>query len=150
MTERQYVICKINEEEYGIGIEYVKEIGEYQNPTRLPDAPNFVEGIINVRGVITPLIVLRKKFNKQNKELGKSCRIIIIYFKGKQLGLIVDDASQVLRINEEDVMPPPHVVEGMEKQYVSGIATLKERMIILLDLKGILSMSKDNTQTQSA
>ncbi len=139
MSERQYVIFKLDKEEYGVDIMHVKEISEYKESMKVPNVPKFIDGIVNYRGVVTPVINLRKKFNLDLIDINSNTRIIIIYLAGKQVGFLVDDASQVLTIDQKDVDPAPELITGIEQKFISGIAKVADRMIILLDLENVLS-----------
>lgn len=135
---KKYVIFKVDSEEYGVSIESVREITEYKNKkiSKLPDTSFFVEGIINLRGIIVPIISLKKLF-KIEKENDKDSRIIIVGIDNKQIGFIVDDASQVLQIDE--IENAPEIIIGDDKKYISGIAKIKEKLIVILDFKKILT-----------
>lgn len=139
MSEKQYVVFKLDKEEYGVDIMNVKEISEYQKTVKVPNSPKFVDGIINYRGDITPIINLRTKFDLEAAGNSSSSRIIIINLNNRQVGFLVDDASQVLTIDEENIDPAPELVTDIDQKFVSGIAKLKDRMIILLDLEKVLS-----------
>jgi len=105
----------------------------------VPNTPSFIEGIINYRGVVTPVINLSKKFNQNETEITNSTRIIIVYLKNKQTGFIVDDASQVLTISNKDVDDAPDLITSVEQKFISGIAKVDDRMIIILDLEKVLN-----------
>ncbi len=139
MAEKQYVIYKLAGDDYGVDIMKVKEISEYKQSIKVPKTPEFVDGIINLRGDITPIIDLKKRFNLEDKGITSDTRIIVINIKDKQVGFIVDEASQVLRISEEDIEPAPELVAGIDKKYISGVGKLDDRIIIILDLEYILS-----------
>lgn len=139
MAERQYVVFKLDKEEYGVDIMHVKEISEFKESVKVPSAPSFVDGIINYRGVITPIINLRRKFKLELKEVTSSTRIIIIYLNDKQVGFLVDDASQVLTIDSKDIDPAPELITNIEDKFINGIAKINQRMLILLDLEKILN-----------
>lgn len=140
MSERQYVIFKLGREEYGVDIMHVKEISEFKESMKVPNAPKFIDGIVNYRGVITPIINLRNKFNMELLELTSNTRIIIIYLNERQVGFLVDDASQVLTIDEKNIDPAPEIISGgIEEKFISGIAKVGERMVIILDLEKVLS-----------
>jgi len=147
MAERQYVIFKLDKEEYGVDIMHVKEISEFKESTKVPSAPSFVDGIINYRGVITPIINLRRKFSLIEKEVTTSTRIIIINLNNKQVGFLVDDASQVLTIDEKDIDPAPELITRVEDKYINGIAKINERIIIILDLEKVLN-EEEKTKLQ--
>ncbi|SHH40177.1 purine-binding chemotaxis protein CheW [Caloranaerobacter azorensis DSM 13643] len=139
MAEKQYVIFKIGNEEYGIDIMNVKEIGPYQKSVKVPNAPSFVEGIINYRGNVIPIISLHKRFNIEQKDIDNNTRIIVINLKDKQIGFIVDEASQTIRLNDKDIDPAPDIVVGIDSKYIIGVGKLDERLIILVDLEKILT-----------
>ncbi|WP_026476181.1 chemotaxis protein CheW [Alkaliphilus transvaalensis] len=139
MSERQYVIFKLDKEEYGVDIMHVKEISEFKESMKVPNSPTFIDGIVNYRGVVTPIINLRKKFNMELQAVNANTRIIIIYLNDKQVGFLVDDASQVLTIDQKDVDPAPEIITGIDQKFISGIAKVNERMVILLDLEKVLS-----------
>jgi len=146
MRESQFVILKLDKEEYGVNIEHVKEISEFREITSIPNAPIFIEGIINLRGQVTPVINLRKKFNLPEQESNRTkCRIIIVNVSSIQVGFVVDDASYVLTINESDIEQAPELVINEDVTYISGIAKVEDRMIVLIDLEKIL---KDDEKKQ--
>lgn len=139
MAEKQYVIFRLGKEEYGVEIVNVKEICEYKESVKVPNTPGFVDGIINLRGDITPIINLKKRFNLSEVDINSDTRIIVININNRQVGFIVDEASQVLRITEEDIEPAPELVAGIEKKYIIGVGKLSDRIILLLDLEYILT-----------
>ncbi|MCD5410523.1 MAG: chemotaxis protein CheW [Clostridiales bacterium] len=139
MNERQYVIFKLAGDEFGVDIMYVKEISEHREASKVPNTPSFIEGIINYRGVVTPVINLSKKFNQNETKITNSTRIIIVYLNNKQTGFIVDDASQVLTINTKDIDDAPDLITSVEQKFISGIAKVDDRMIIILDLEKVLN-----------
>ncbi|MGV8145602.1 MAG: chemotaxis protein CheW [Alkaliphilus sp.] len=139
MNERQYVVFKLAGDEFAVDIMYVKEISEHREPSKVPNTPSFIDGIINYRGVVTPVVNLSKKFKQNEKEVTNSTRIIIVYMDDKQTGFIVDDASQVLTINTEDIDAAPDLITSVEQKFISGIAKVEDRMIIILDLAKVLN-----------
>lgn len=139
MAEKQYVVFKIGNEEYGIDIMSVKEIGPYQESVKVPNAPVFVEGIINYRGNVIPIISLHKRFNIEQKGIDNNTRIIVINLKEKQIGFIVDEASQTIRLDDKDIDPTPDIVAGIDSKYITGVGKLDERLIILVDLEKMLT-----------
>lgn len=139
MTENQFVVFKLGEEKYGVDILNVGTISEYLEITRVPDAPIYVEGMINLRGDIIPVINLKKRFNMQETEISDETRIIIYSIDGVDIGFLVDEASQVLRVDEKDIEATPAILRGVEREYISGVAKFEGQIIILLDLAKILS-----------
>lgn len=133
----QLVTFKIENEEFGVDILTVQEINRMMNITRIPNAPDFVEGVINLRGKIVPVVDLRKRLSFPRKEYDKNTRIIVVELDGITLGFIVDSVSEVLRLPQSVVEPPPSIVSGVESDYVEGVGKLDQRLLILLDLKKI-------------
>ena len=137
--EKQYVIFKLNKEEYGVEISHVQEITEIKSITTVPNTPTFVEGIINLRGKIVPIVSIKKRFDLPQLGEMEEQRIIIINLKEKQVGFIVDDASQVLTLDESQIENPPELIAGIDRDYIIGIGKVEEKIIVLLDLEKILS-----------
>jgi purine-binding chemotaxis protein CheW len=109
------------------------------NITRIPNAPAFIEGVINLRGKIIPIVDLRKRLGFREQPYDKSTRIIVVELEGLVLGFIVDSVSEVLRIPANTIEPPPSMVAGIESEYIEGVGKLDERLLILLELKKIFS-----------
>lgn len=139
MAELQFVVFKLGNEEYGVNIMQVKEIVPYKEPVKVPNTPNFIEGIINLRSQIIPIVNLRKRFNITGESVNEETRIIVMNIDSKQVGFIVDDASEVRTINEEDIENPPEIIAGIERKYITGIGKIGERILILLDLDKLFS-----------
>ena len=135
----QLVTFSIGEEEFGVDILKVQEIIRTMEITKVPKAPDFVEGVINLRGKVIPIIDLRRRFGLSSKEHDKHTRIIVIEINNMIVGFVVDSVSEVLRIPASTVEPPPAVVAGMESEYISGVGKLQDRLLILLDLDRLLS-----------
>lgn len=135
----QLVTFSIGEEEFGVDILKVQEIIRTMEITKVPKAPGFVEGVINLRGKVIPIIDLRRRFGLSSKEHDKHTRIIVIEINNMIVGFVVDSVSEVLRIPASTVEPPPAVVAGMESEYISGVGKLQDRLLILLDLDRLLS-----------
>lgn len=140
MTEKQYVVFNLDKEEFGIDIMNVKEIIPYQESIQIPNSPDFIEGVINYRGNVIPIINLRKRFKLEADDVTKDTRIIVISLEEKEIGFIVDEASQTLRLNEEQIDPTPDVISDIDRRYIIGVGKVDEsRLVILLDLERILS-----------
>ncbi len=134
----QLVSFKIGEEEFGVDILKVQEINRMMQITKVPNAPMFVEGVINLRGRVIPVIDLRVKLNMQQVDYGKDTRIVVIELNDKTVGFIVDEVSEVLRIPQSITEPPPSMVSGIDSEYITAIGKLDNRLLILLDLDKIL------------
>lgn len=139
MSEKQYVIFKLGNEEYGVDIMNVKEISEFKESTHVPNSPYFVDGIINLRGEIIPIVNLKKRFKVSSSEIDSDTRIIVININDRNVGFVVDEASQVLRINDNDIDDAPEIIAGVDRQYITGVGKVGEKIIILLDLEKILT-----------
>ncbi len=135
----QLVTFKLGTEEFGVDILKVQEINKMMNITKIPNAPGFIEGVINLRGKIIPIVDLRKRLGFRDQPYDKSTRIIVVELDGLVLGFIVDSVSEVLRIPENTIEPPPSMVAGIESEYIEGVGKLDERLLILLELKKIFS-----------
>ncbi|MCL1915757.1 MAG: chemotaxis protein CheW [Desulfovibrionaceae bacterium] len=137
----QLVTFSIGEEEFGVDILKVQEIIRTMEITKVPRAQDFVEGVINLRGKVIPIIDLRRRFGLSSKAHDKHTRIIVIEISNMIVGFVVDSVSEVLRIPSSTVEPPPPVVAGVESEYISGVGKLHDRLLILLDLDKLLSSS---------
>lgn len=135
----QLVTFSIGEEEFGVNILKVQEIIRTMEITKVPRSPEFVEGVINLRGKVIPIIDLRRRFGLASKQGDKDTRIIVIEINSVIVGFVVDAVSEVLRIPAGTVEPPPPVVAGVESDYISGVGQLKDRLLIMLDLDRLLS-----------
>ena len=139
----QLVTFRIGEEEFGVDILRVQEIIRIMEITRVPKSPDFVEGVINLRGKVIPIIDLRKRFGLEVKEYVKHTRIIVIEISNMIVGFVVDAVSEVLRIPADTVEPPPPaVMGGIDSEYISGAGKLEDRLLILLDLDKLLSQEE--------
>ena len=127
-------------EEFGLPILDVREIIRMTDITPVPQAPDFVEGVINLRGQILPVVDLRKRFGIENKDNDEETRIIVVELRNSAVGLIVDEVSEVLRIPADTVAPPPALVAGsIGAEYIKGIGHYDEKMIILIDMRKVFS-----------
>ena len=139
----QLVTFRIGEEEFGVDILRVQEILRTMAITRVPKAPDFVEGVINLRGKVIPIIDLRKRFALEVREHDKHTRIIVIEISNMIVGFVVDAVSEVLRVPADTVEPPPPaVMGGIDSEYISGAGKLEDRLLILLDLDKLLSQEE--------
>lgn len=137
----QIVGFRVGRETFGVPIGLVHEIVRVPEITAVPDSPACVEGVINLRGKILPVVDLRKRFGQPVQPNGKKNRILVAEVEGKLAGLMVDSASEVLKLPLSEIEQPPSAVSG-EQNYVSGVGKLQGRLIILLDLKKILRASE--------
>lgn len=141
----QLVTFSIGEEEFGVNILQVQEIIRTMEITKVPRAPEFVEGVINLRGKVIPIVDMRSRFGLESKGHDKYTRIIVIENEMIIVGFVVDSVSEVLRLPANSVQPPPPVVAGMDSEYIDGVGKLEDRLLILLDLDSLL----DNEEVEA-
>lgn len=126
-------------EEYAVDILRIKEIKLMQQITKVPKAPDFVEGVINLRGDIVPIIDLKKKLNLGEAVIDEETKIIVVEIEGKMVGMIVDEVSEVIEIEDTKLAPPPPIIAGIEGEYLKGVGRMKDKLLILLDITQILT-----------
>lgn len=136
--EDQLVVFQLAQQTYGIDIASVFEIIRMEKITKVPRTPDFVEGVINLRGKIIPVIDLCKRFGLDCSDATNSSRIIIVDVDGNTIGMIVDAVSEVLSVPVDSIEPPPSMIHGIDAAYLRGIAILEGGLIILLNLGKIL------------
>jgi purine-binding chemotaxis protein CheW len=140
--EHQLVIFTVAGENYGVEIGSVESIVKMQAITSIPHSLPFVEGITNLRGVVLPVINLRSRFGMPPHEADKNTRIVIALNETYKVGMIVDSVSEVLRIQDHEIEPPPPMVTTVDSSYITGIAKVDGRLIILLNLSRILNVDE--------
>ncbi|MFZ1685067.1 MAG: chemotaxis protein CheW [Candidatus Zixiibacteriota bacterium] len=140
--ELQLVSFNIGTEEFGVEILKVQEINRMVEITKVPQAPHYVEGVINLRGKVIPIIDLRKRFNLDVKEYDKNTRIVVVDISGSIMGMIVDAVSEVLRLPSSTIEPPPEIVTGLNAEYIKGVAKLEDRLLIFLDLSRVIDAAE--------
>ncbi|MGG4193539.1 purine-binding chemotaxis protein CheW [Paenibacillus sp. cl6col] len=141
--ELKVVVFTLGEEEYGIEVEKVKTIERMLPITRVPKTYDFIKGVINLRGVVVPVIELRGRFGLSSAEVTEQSRIIIVAYEDLEVGFIVDSANDVIDIMDEDIEPAPEVVGGIQAKYLRGVAKIgDERLLIMLHLAEVLNKSE--------
>ena len=140
--ELQLVTFKLANEEYGLPITKVQEINRLVPVTKLPQTPSFMEGIINLRGRIIPVIDLRKRFNMPITDHDDDTRIIIVEISGQIVGVTVDAVTEVVRLNTANIEPTPATV-AVDLQYIEGVGKIDDRLIILLDIDKVLTTQEE-------
>lgn len=138
----QLVSFKVGEAEFGVDILRVQEINKMMELTTVPNTPSFVEGVVNLRGRIIPVINLRSRLGLDVMEYDSETRIIVVDLYDKTIGFIVDEVKEVLRIPKSITEQPPDIVSGVNSEYITAIGKLEDRLLILLDLSKILSNSE--------
>lgn len=125
--------------EYGVPIVNVQEIIPMSVPTKVPGTPCFVEGIINLRGQIIPIIDLKRKFNMEAADSDADARSVVVEVEGQTVGIIVDEVSEVLRLPVEGIEPPPGLIGNISEEFITGVGKHDGRLLILLDMNKILN-----------
>lgn len=138
----QLVSFNIGEEEFGVDILKVQEIIRLVEITRVPNAPSFVEGVINLRGKVIPVIDLRKRIGMESIPPSSESRIVVVELENKIIGFLVDCVNEVLRISQSITEPPPPIIAGINADYITAIGKLEDRILILLDLEKILDTNQ--------
>jgi len=138
----QLVSFNIGSEEFGVDILKVQEINRMVEITKVPQAPHYVEGVINLRGKVIPIVDLRKRFNLELKEYDKNTRIVVVDIGGNIMGMVVDSVSEVLRLPSSTIEPAPEIITGVNSEYIKGVANLEDRLLIFLDLSKVIDMNE--------
>ncbi len=143
MAEKQYIVFKLNDEKFAANINHIASITEYASITALPNGPAYVDGLLNLRGDIIPVVNLKKRF-KMNDTTARDKRILIARKEDVLIGFLVDDASQSMAVDEKDVLPPPRIAIKRDNAYISEVCIHKDELIIVIDLDKILSDDEIN------
>lgn len=140
----QLVSFCLDREEYGVDVLKVREIIRLLNITRVPNAPFYVDGVINLRGKVVPIISLRKKFNLPEAGIDKRTRIMVVESGSEMMGFIVDEVSEVIRISACDIQPPPPVANSaIDLDCLSGVVNQADRLLVLLDLEKMCALEEN-------
>lgn len=140
--ENQLVVFDLANEQYGVDIAAVEGIIKMQAITAVPRAPEFVEGVTNLRGKVLPVIDLRRRFGLPRGDGGKDMRIVVVEMGGVTVGIVVDGVSEVLRVSTEAIEPPSPIVTTVDSAFIRGIAKISDRLVILLDIGKVLSFQE--------
>ncbi|MCL2163418.1 MAG: chemotaxis protein CheW [Oscillospiraceae bacterium] len=137
--EEKYLTFKLGDEEFGVSIGFVTEIIGIQAVTFVPDLPDFVKGIINLRGQIIPVIDVRLRFRKPEFEYNDRTCIIVLRIKDLPVGFIVDSVAEVFQIPDDSIIPPPQAKNVYHQQYISGIGKVEDKIILIMDCEKLIS-----------
>ena len=135
----EYLTFRLGAEEYGIDILRVQEIRSYEEPTRIANAPSFIKGVVNLRGVIVPVVDLRIKLNCEKVEYNGFTVVIVLNVHGRVVGAVVDSVSDVIELGGEQIRPAPEMNTSVDTTFITGIASVAERMLILMDIEALMS-----------
>lgn len=141
----QLVTFNLDQEEYGVDVLKVREIIRMPVVTRVPNTPHYVEGVINLRGKVVPIICMRKKFSLTEAETDKQTRIMVMDMEGDLMGFIVDAVSEVIRISGSEIQPSPTMVAGgIDQECISGVINQADRLLVLLNLESMFTRDEAN------
>ena len=143
------VTFRLGSGEYAIDIMQAKEIIKMEKITLIPNAPDFVEGVINLRGNIIPIIDLKKRFNLEEIEGDKNTGIIIVKIEDVDMGIIIDSISKVVSIANSDIQPPPPMLSGIGQKYIKGVGKLEDKLLVVLDLEKLFSNEEEEESDSS-
>ena len=157
----EFLTFRLGDEEYGIDILRVQEIRSYENPTRIANAPSFIKGVVNLRGVIVPIIDLRLKLGCEKVEYNGFTVVVVLNVRGRVVGAVVDSVSDVLELSRDNIKPAPELNSSVDASFITGIGTIrnsqgqgqaqgqgeganvdKERMLILMDIEALMSSAE--------
>ncbi|MGC3874980.1 chemotaxis protein CheW [Halomonas sp. GXIMD04776] len=136
---REFLVFSLGEEEYAVDILKVQEIRGYENVTRIANAPDFIKGVTNLRGVIVPIVDLRIKFHLDNVEYGGQTVVIVVNVGERVVGIVVDGVSDVMTLTPDQIKPAPEFGVAMSSDYLSGLGSLEDRMLVLVDIDSLLT-----------
>ena len=138
----EFLTFRLGAEEYGIDILKVQEIRSYEQPTRIANSPAFIKGVVNLRGVIVPIVDLRIKLGCDTAEYNSFTVVIVLNVKGRVVGAVVDSVSDVLALDADSVKPAPEMSSAIDTAYITGIGSVGERMLILMDIEGLMASAE--------
>jgi purine-binding chemotaxis protein CheW len=138
---REFLAFKLGAEEYGIDILRVQEIRSYEEPTRIANAPPFIKGVVNLRGVIVPIVDMRLKFNLETVNYDSFTVVIVLNIGHRVVGMVVDAVSDVITLTPEQLRPVPEFNSSIESDHILAIGSIDERMLILVDIEKLMSSS---------
>jgi len=136
---REFLVFSLGEEEYAIDILKVQEIRGYENVTRIANAPDFIKGVTNLRGVIVPIVDLRIKFHLENVEYGGQTVVIVVNVADRIVGIVVDGVSDVMTLTPDQIKPAPEFGVTLSSDFLSGLGSLDDRMLVLVDIDKLLT-----------
>lgn len=135
----EFLTFRLGAEEYGIDILRVQEIRSYEEPTRIANSPHFIKGVVNLRGVIVPVVDLRIKLGCESVEYNSFTVVIVLNVKGRVVGAVVDSVSDVLELAKDQINQAPEMSTTVDTTFITGIASVGERMLILMDIESLMS-----------
>ena len=137
--QHEFLSFTLGQEEYGIDILKVQEIRSYEQPTTIANAPDFIKGVVNLRGIIVPIVDMRIKFRLSEAQYNELTVVIVLNVAGRVVGMVVDGVSDVVRLTGEQIRPAPDFSSSFDVKYITGLGTVDERMLILVDIERLMS-----------
>jgi purine-binding chemotaxis protein CheW len=134
----KFLVFTLGTEEYGIDILRVQEIRDYEGVTRIAHAPGFIKGVTNLRGIIVPIVDLRIKFGLENIQYNHQTVVIILNIRNRVVGILVDGVSDVLTLSADQIKPAPEFGAALSAEYLTGLGTIEQRMLILMDIERLM------------
>ena len=145
----EYLTFTLGKEEYGIDILKVQEIRGYDTVTHIANAPEFIKGVINLRGVIVPIVDMRIKFNLGEANYDQFTVVIVLNVAGRVVGMVVDGVSDVVALSPEQIKPAPEMGASLDTRYITGLGTLNDQMLILVDIEKLMSSEEMQVMDQA-
>lgn len=142
LAAHEFLAFTLGKEEYGIHILKVQELRGYEEPTRIANAPEFIKGVVNLRGIIVPIVDMRIKFNLGTPTYDQFTVVIILNIGGRVVGMVVDSVSDVITLSPDQVKPAPEMGTALNTDYLIGLGTVEQRMLILVDIDKLMSSSE--------
>ena len=142
IAAREFLAFTLGKEEYGIHILKVQELRGYEEPTRIANAPDFIKGVVNLRGIIVPIVDMRIKFNLGAPTYDQFTVVIILNINGRVVGMVVDSVSDVITLSPDQIKPAPEMGTALNTDYLIGLGTVDQRMLILVDIDKLMSSAE--------
>ena len=142
MSGGEFLTFRLGSEEYGIDILKVQEIRSYEQPTRIANAPAFIKGVVNLRGVIVPIVDLRLKLGCDTADYNSFTVVIVLNVKGRVVGAVVDSVSDVLELKADSIKPAPEMTSAIDDGCITGIGSINDRMLILIDIESLMASAE--------
>jgi purine-binding chemotaxis protein CheW len=142
LATHEFLAFTLGNEEYGIHILKVQELRGYENPTRIANAPEFIKGVVNLRGIIVPIVDMRIKFNLGTPTYDQFTVVIILNIAGRVVGMVVDSVSDVITLSPDQVKPAPEMGTALNTDHLIGLGTVDQRMLILVDIDKLMSSAE--------
>jgi len=146
----EFLAFTLGKEEYGISIQKVQELRGYETVTRIANAPPFIKGVVNLRGIIVPIVDMRIKFNLGTPTYDQMTVVVILNVVGRVVGMVVDSVSDVVTLSQAQIKPAPEMSGAMSTDYLTGLGTIDERMLILVDIDKLMSSPDMGLLTEAA